>query len=188
MSIFDQFPILETERLLLRQIQPQDSTALFVILSDAEVTRYLGVQPLYSMDEVEGLLPLFHLPYQTQSGIRWAITPKSGPDAGKLIGTCGLHRWQPDHYRAEIGYELARAYWGQGIMGAALNTILDFGFSTLGLNRIAAEVWAANTRSARFLEKQRFQSEGLLRQAEFVEGAFQDILIYAILKKEFNQA
>jgi ribosomal-protein-alanine N-acetyltransferase len=185
-SIFDQFPILETECLFLRQIQPQDSTALFAILSDTEVTRYLGIQTLHSMDEVEGILPLFNLPYQTQSGVRWAITPKSGPDAGKLIGTCGLHRWHPDHYRAEIGYELARAYWGQGIMGASLNTILDFGFSALGLNRIAAEVWAENTCSARFLEKQGFQLEGLLRQAEFAEGAFQDILIYAILKKDFN--
>ena len=188
MSIFDQFPILETERLRLRQIQPQDSKALFAILADAEVTKFLGVQTLNTIEEVDGILPLFNLPYQTHSGIRWAITLKSGPDANRLIGTCGFHRWQPDHYRAEIGYELARAYWDQGIMRTALKSILDFGFVKMNLNRIEAEVWAENIRSVRFLEKLGFQREGLLRQAEYARGAFQDILIYAILKADFNLA
>jgi ribosomal-protein-alanine N-acetyltransferase len=186
LSIFDQFPILETERLLLRQIQPQDKQALFAILSDAEVTRYLGVHTLHSPEEVEALLPLFDLPYQTHSGIRWAIAPKSGPDAGQLIGTCGFHRWKRDHFRAEIGYELGRAYWGQDIMRAALENILDFGFSNMDLNRVEAEVWSQNGRSARFLEKLGFTREGLLRQAEFAGGAFQDVLIYAILKGDFK--
>ena len=188
MSIFDRFPTLKTERLLLRQIQPQDKQALFAILSDVQVTRHLGVQTLHSLDEVEGILPLLNLPYETHSGIRWAIAPKSGPDAGRLIGTCGFHRWQPNHYRTEVGYELARAYWGQGILQAALERILAFGFENMNLNRVKAEVWAENVRSARFLEKLGFQREGVLRQAEFAAGSFQDLLIYAMLKEDFNPA
>ena len=73
-------------------------------------------------------------------------------------------------------------------MRTALKSILDFGFVKMNLNRIEAEVWAENIRSVRFLEKLGFQREGLLRQAEYARGAFQDILIYAILKADFNLA
>jgi ribosomal-protein-alanine N-acetyltransferase len=186
LSIFDQFPPLETERLLLRQIQPQDKQALFSILSDEEVTCYLGVRTLQSPEEIDDILPLFNLPYEIHSGIRWAITQKDTPHPGRLVGTCGFHRWQPDHSHAEVGYELGRAYWGQGIMREAIRRVLAFGFSEMALNRVEAQVWADNAPSARFLEKLGFQREGLLRQAEFAAGAFQDILIYAILKEEFK--
>ena len=71
-------------------------------------------------------------------------------------------------------------------MHAALEEILCFGFASMNLNRVVAEVWSQNTRSARFLEKLGFRREGLLRQAEFAAGTFQDLLIYAILKEEFE--
>jgi ribosomal-protein-alanine N-acetyltransferase len=68
---------------------------------------------------------------------------KEGDD--RVIGTCGYHVWAKPHFRAEIGYELAREYWGQGIMQEAIRSLLTFGFAKMALNRVEAhfcrETW-----------------------------------------------
>jgi len=101
--------------------------------------------------------------------------------AKQLIGGCGFHDIL-DNHRAEIGYWLARPYWGQGIMTAAVQTLCDYGFEQLHLVRIVAHVFRLNRASARVLEKCGFQCEGLLRKHFAKEDTFIDVFVYGRIR------
>jgi RimJ/RimL family protein N-acetyltransferase len=103
-------------------------------------------------------------------------------DASKqLIGGCGFHDIHDGH-RAEIGYWLARAFWGQGIMPAAVQVLCNYGFEQLQLVRIVAHVFQLNRPSARVLEKCGFQLEGLLRKHFLKEDQFIDVFVYGKIR------
>ena len=70
-----------------------------------------------------------------------------------MIGSCGFHHFDDGFQRAETGYELKRAAWGQGIMTEAMTAILSFGFTELGLHRVEAIIDDANARSKGLLLK-----------------------------------
>src|SRR5215472_16144515 len=116
-TIFDVFPVLETEHLILREIRHADAQEVFRIYGDPQVMRYWGSAPMRSIVEahvkIQGVIDAF----RDKEGIRWAITRK-GSD--RLIGSCGHWRLIRQHFRSEIGYELAPEYWGQGIMPQAV--------------------------------------------------------------------
>lgn len=182
-DLFSQFPYLETHRLFLRELGPGDAGAIFGYLSDPEVTRYLSAGPYNRVEQAGEMIDFLGSLFRNREGFRWGITLKEGAD--RVIGTCGYHAWARSHFRAEIGYELARAYWGQGIMREAVQSLLAFGFAEMALNRVEAHVLPDNLASARFLEKLGFQREGVLRAYEFVNGKFQDILLFSLLKKSY---
>ncbi|WP_342416052.1 GNAT family protein [Paenibacillus sp. FSL R10-2782] len=86
---------------------------------------------------------------------------------------------------AEMGYEMSRAYWGQGLMSGVLATVIHYGFNTLSLNRIQALVEPENAQSLRLLEKAGFRQEGLLSQYEFTSGKYDDLYMCALVKSEY---
>lgn len=182
---FLEFPQLETKRLLLRELKSTDAEAMHRYLSNPEVTLYLDTQPHRSLKQTQDLMNFLASLSEKGEGFRWGITLKSGDAAGVVIGTCGYHAWAKDHFRAEIGYELARDYWGQGIMAEAVKALLTFGFEQMALNRVEAMVLEGNRASARFLEKMGFQQEVVLREYEFVQGRFRDVQLFSLLSKDY---
>lgn len=111
--------------------------------------------------------------------VNWAIRDLEG----SVIGGVGYHGLEPGKtHRAEIGYWLAKPFWGQGLMTAAVQAVVPYGFEHLGLSRVTAHVFATNGGSARVLEKSGFQLEGYLRRHYLKDGAFHDGKVYAILK------
>lgn len=186
-TTFWKFPPLETERLILRELKATDAVAIFHYLSDPEVTRYLDTQPHQSLEQTRRLVDFLISLFEKGEGFRWGIVKKTRGtgDEDVVIGTCGFHAWAKLHARAEIGYELAQAYWGQGLMAEAIKAILDFGFENMDLNRIEAMVLAGNTASAKFLEKQGFHLEGLLQEYEFVQDEFKDVQLFSLLRKNY---
>ncbi len=183
-DIFNQFPQLETERLILRELKSSDAKAVFHYFSDPEVTRYLSAGPYKKLEQASEMIDFLVALFQNKEGFRWGMTLKDGPD--RVIGTCGYHAWAKTYFRAEIGYELAREYWGQGLMREAIQALLTFGFAEMRLNRVEAHVLPDNVASAQFLEKLGFQREGLLREYEWVKGKFKDILLFSLLKKDYS--
>jgi [ribosomal protein S5]-alanine N-acetyltransferase len=177
-SYWDRFPTLETERLILREITPADSGDIFAIYSDEEVMRYWGSPPHRSMAETRMMIEGVAASYLAREGIRWGIARK--PD-DRLVGSCGLWRIVRRHFRAEIGYELSRSAWGQGIMAETIEAIARFGFVSMGLHSIEAQVDPENARSARLLEKARFKLEGRQRENFYYNGRFTDTLLYGRL-------
>jgi len=86
-------------------------------------------------------------------------------------------------HRAEIGYWLAKPYWGQGIMTAVVRTACAFAFAEFGLVKIMAQVFAGNGASAKVLEKCGFQQEGYLRKHYLKDGNYVDAKLFALLKE-----
>ena len=111
-AIFTTFPRLETERLILRQIQFSDAAAVFVTFSDEAVMEFYGEIPHRSVEESRDLIRRQHEWYAQREGIRWGITRK-GEDV--VIGSCGFFKFDEDFQRAELGYELARASGGRAL-------------------------------------------------------------------------
>jgi len=104
---------------------------------------------------------------------------------GKVIGSIGVFRKDNVHrLTAELGYYIAEAYWGKGIMTDAIRQICAFVFEQTDIIRIFAQPFAANHASCRTLEKAGFQLEGLLNQNAIKNGQVTDTKLYALVKQK----
>jgi ribosomal-protein-alanine N-acetyltransferase len=180
-AAFATFPVLQTERLVLRAAAPADVDAMFRIMSDPQVVRYFGTPPMQTPEQAAERIARLEESFAEQSGIRWAIT-RRGSD--ELIGTCGFWRLLKPHFRAEIGYELAPETWGQGIMAEAVGAALAFGFTTMGLHSVEANIHPDNAASRRVLEKLGFVQEGYFRESYYEprEERFTDSAVFSLLR------
>ncbi len=178
------FPVLETPRLLLREIVPADAPALFAIHGDADLMRWFGNDPLRDLAGAQGLVSLFagwrQLP---NPGVRWAIEARDRPG---LVGSCGLFAWHRSWRKCTLGYELAAGAQGQGYMHEALGAAIDWGFEAMELNRIEAQVHPDNAASLRSLRRLGFAEEGRLRQLGFWGGTFHDMLQFSLLRGDWR--
>ncbi|MCL1677041.1 GNAT family N-acetyltransferase [Elizabethkingia meningoseptica] len=173
------FPVIETERLILRQLTQDDAADMFEYFSKDEVTIYYDLYTFKKIEEAEDLIRQFNNNFENKKGIRWAIQLKEG---GKMIGTCGYHNWFPEHFKAEVGYELNPGYWRKHYMQEALEAILPYAFSEMQLHRIDAFTDPANEASEKILLKLDFKEEGLLRDFFFEKGRFVDAKIFGLIK------
>lgn len=149
-----EFPKLETERLLLRELTLLDAEMMFQYFSKESVIRYFGMDSFENIEQAKTTIQTFKNRYEEGNVFRWGIE-KKGTD--QLIGTCGFHLINNHHKRAEIGYELDDIYWGKGYASEALQAILTYGFEKLQLIRIAAVVYVENKASQKLLKKQGFK-------------------------------
>ncbi len=180
---FTIFPVLVTKRLILRDLRRSDAVDVLVFRGDPIVQKY-DDPIIHSEVEAQEFINELHSEYNNQEGISWAVTLKK---QDVVIGTFGLHHWDQYHRRAEAGYGLARAYWGQGIGSEALRAIVRFGFDQMNLNRIYARTIADNHESVRLLERIGFQLEGTQREHSCEDdGTFHDSAIYGLLAREFT--
>ncbi len=185
-TIFQAFPQIETDRLILRQMQASDAEALFRVLGDDEVTRFYDDATFTSASQAGEQIAAWESGFIHKRSLRWGIFHK---EAGMLIGSCGMYGIHPWHLRASIGYELARPFWRQGLMTEALCALLALGFNAMGLNRIDAVVMPENSASIKLLEKLGFCNEGLLRDYEnWGSKGFTDLCMLSLLKKSWPQA
>ena len=175
---FSKFPVIETERLLLRQIAHDDAPIIFRLRSDMEVMRYLDRPAAKTIEDAHELISRIDNSLANGDGITWGITLKSG---GNLIGTAGHWRIMKEHFRAEIGYMLDPQWQGKGLMQEVMDKLLDYGFSTLGLHSVEANVNPGNIASIRLLERNNFVREAYFRENYFYDGKFLDSLIYSKL-------
>lgn len=180
---FTPFPILETERLVLRKVGLTDLNELFFLRSDPTVIKYLDKAPATSLTEVSDFLKKITDLKDSGDAVDWAITLKDDP---KLIGTICLWNINKEHYRAEIGYALHLDYHGKGIMQEAVLRVLNYGFRIIGLHSIEATVNPSNIASIKLLEKNNFAREGYYRENYFFNGKFLDTAVYSLLKTEFS--
>lgn len=103
----------------------------------------------------------------------------------KVVGSIGIFRQENIHRQtAELGYYLAEAYWGKGIMTEAVRQVCASVFENSDIIRIYAEPFAYNTASCRVLEKAGFQYEGTLKNNAVKNGRVLDMKMYALLKEE----
>lgn len=181
---FDPFPVLETERLILRKIGNNDVNEIFRLRSDANVMRYVP-RPLVKNKEeaLEHIAKISDL-IEKKEGINWAITLKESP---VFIGIIGYHRIKPEHFRSEIGYMLLPEFNGQGIITEAIHAAVDYGFEVMELHSIEAIIDPGNLGSERVLQKNGFVKEAHMIENEYFDGKFLDTVIYSLLKRNFKR-
>lgn len=103
-----------------------------------------------------------------------------------IVGRIGLHHINHQHRIAEIGYWLADGLQGRGIITRCCKALMHHAFKELGLNRIEIKCGLGNDKSRAIAEKLQFKQEGILKQAELLNGKFIDLYLYAMLKEEWN--
>jgi len=178
-----EFPTIETSRLILREVTMDDANNMYTYLSNHDVVKPMGLESFETVEDVWDEIRWYQSIHEEGTGIRWGITLK---DSGKVIGSCGFLNRRTKHYRAEIGYELSKEYWGKGIASEALEAVVKYGYKHFQLERIEALIEPANLPSQKLVEKQGFQREGLLRHYEYTCGKFDDLYMYSIIKEDLD--
>ena len=180
-AIFKEFPQIETNNLVLREMELSDAEAIFKIYADNDVTKYIDLETATDLAQAKFLVNRRVELFRSGQRIRWGIARK---DDNIIIGSCGFTQWNKNSHRAEIGYELAKKHWRKGIMTEALETVIYFGFQRMELNRIEALVMLENIASMTLLEKLGFQEEGIFREYGYWKGKFHDLKMFSILKRD----
>lgn len=171
------FPVLKTERLLLRKINASDQSDIFQGLSDPLVVRFYGVN--YSTFEAtKEQMDWFEVLRKSKTGIWWAVCDIN---SGKFYGACGFNNLQVKHQKAELGFWLLPDYWGRGIIAEAVSEINEFAFKELHLHRIEAFVESENENSKKVLKKMGFKFEGTMEDVEIKNGNFISLSVFALL-------
>lgn len=177
---------LQTEHYRLDRIRPADADALLAHFGDPEVTRYLDIDPLTDVAEARAIVAWIEGITEAGAGGRWAIRARDG---GAWVGTTGFNTVVRERAsRGEIAYDLARAWWGRGVMAEVMPALLRTGFDTLDLNRLEAFVTPGNQRSSALLARHGFRHEGLLREYGRWRGRDWDQELWSRLRAEWRAA
>lgn len=166
--------ILETERLLLRHLTPDDLNDLWALYCDPEITKFIPDAPRNYAEAKEELAWHQHgHPRHPELGLCATVHKASG----QFIGRCGLLPWTIDGVdEVEVAYTITQKFWGQGLATEAARAIRDYAFQRLGLTRLVCLIDAENRASARVAEKMGMRFE---KEAEDESGPF---LLYAMTR------
>ncbi len=172
---------LYSERLYLRKMEIKDSKSLFKIWSDPDVTKFMNIENFKSEHQAVEIITYLDQLANENKVIRYSIIEL---ESNEIIGSCGYNSVDFENDKAEIGYDIAKHYWGKGYAPEAISALLQYAFHSLNLNRIEAKVEPENLNSIKVLEKLHFTFEGTLRKSEKSKGRYIDLNIYSKLKTD----
>lgn len=141
--------VIETDRLILREITLDDKEAMFKLHSDPAVQKYTGEPVVESIEEMEQAIATRIIDHKKYGFGRWATFLKDGM---QFVGWAGL-AYLPEFDEIDLGYRFLPEYWGSGIATEASRAILDYGFDTLKIKRIIAIALKEHKASIRVMEK-----------------------------------
>ena len=157
LSLYHMAPILETERLIIREILPGDDHDMFEMDSDEEVHKYLGNKALTSIEETRDYIKLIRQQYADYGIARWAVVNKGNHE---MIGWTGFKFMEgpinkhSSYY--DFGYRFKAKYWRQGIATESGLAALKHGLEILKLKPVFAMTHVENVGSIKTLEKLGF--------------------------------
>lgn len=160
---FNPFPVLLTDRLVLRALEAQDDEALFAHRNNEQVNTYLENFRHHTIADTRAFIRRVQGEIEAGNSILWVL---SRPDDHRFMGTVCLWNIRPEDRIAETGYTLDPAWQRQGYMQEALAAALRFGFGVMGLQTIEAYTHEFNAGSARLLEHHNFIQQGVLKEAD----------------------
>jgi [ribosomal protein S5]-alanine N-acetyltransferase len=179
-------PTLQTERLVLRPFVAADATRFSELagkhrIADTTVSIPHPYSPAQALDDIHKYSEEFV--YGT--GAFFAIALRETPQ--DLVGGILIKTIDRPHEQGELGYWIDEAYTGRGLVTEAARAMLDYGFNTEGLNRICAYHMVRNNASGNVLARLGMRQEGRLRQMIKKWDVFEDVLVWSILRDEFNE-
>ena len=179
---FAPFPVLDTPRLILRQITLTDAPAVQRLRSDKEVMKYIHRPLTLTLEDAENWINTIEKAIVENSGINWGIYLRE--NLMEYVGTVGLWRIEKENYRAEIGYLLQSGLQRKGIMYEAVQQVIKYGFETLKLHSIEGRLDPENIASAALLKKAGFIQEGYFRENYCLGNKFTDTAVYSLITPE----
>lgn len=168
-------PALTTARLVLREVRMDDAPASFAMRSDPETMRYVRRPLAESLEDAKAFITRVQDGQRANTCAQWAMTLK---EDDTCIGVIGPWRIDLENHRGELGYMLARAHWGQGLISEAIATVMDHAFSILALHSLEAWTDPRNTASMHALEKNGFVREAYFKENVFWDGAYSDSVVF----------
>jgi len=172
--------IYQLGRITFRPLEPDDFEALYQQKNDPEVARLLdGFTTGYARADIAAWYD-YHR--NRSDEVQWAIMQT---ETGQCLGHVGLYQIDHRVRKANFGIMIGdKSFWGQGIGELCTRFVVVYGFDELNLNRIELTVLDSNPRAIRLYEKLGFREEGRLRQAQFKQGHYHDLIIMAVLREE----
>ena len=150
------FPVIKTERLTLRKIEESDSDVILLLRSDKSINKFINRpenRRTKNISDAIKHIKKLNTDTKNNKSIAWGITLNENP---KIIGTICLWNFSKDYKTAEVGYDLNPNFQKKGIMSESLNSVVNFGFIELCIDRIEAFTHIQNENSKKLLVKNGF--------------------------------
>lgn len=179
-DVFDHFPVIKTERLVLRQIQLDDAIEIMKMRQNKRVNQFIARNAIPGIDQAQELVKKTSEAFISKQGIGWAGILR---DRSDIIGTCGFNRIDYLNKRAEIGGELSVDYWGKNIALEAVQAIITFGFEKMNLHAIEALVSPENRGAIFLLETLGFEKEAHFKDRIYFNGVYSDMAVYTLFSE-----
>jgi RimJ/RimL family protein N-acetyltransferase len=177
-------PTIRTARLVLGSFEARDAEELQRLAGTREIAdTTLAIPHPYEMDHALAWIGNQRKEAARGRATNFAIRLLTG---SRLIGCAGLRDIDQEHLQAELGFWIGREWWGQGYASEAAAAVISYGFEALGLNRICAHHMTRNPPAGQVLQHIGMQREGLLRQRVRKWGAYEDVILYAILRDDLT--
>lgn len=144
---------IETERLILRDLEKHDAEGMFDLESDPDVHEFLGKKPIKTLEEARETIDYIRNQYEKNGIGRWAIIDKNTQD---FVGWTGLkyeQRLREGFSYYDLGYRLRKKYWGNGIATETAIESLKYGFEKLDLKEICAAADINHRASNKILQR-----------------------------------
>lgn len=154
---FIPFPVLETKRLILRQLDSKDDQEIFRLRSDSEINKYLDRQVSDTIAHARNFINQVNEGVNENAALYWGINLNDGT---VLIGTICLYNFSDENDSCEIGYELLTDFQGKGIMKEAVEKVISYAFDIINVQTIEAFTHKNNLQSVKLLGKLLFQQSG----------------------------
>lgn len=166
---FTPFPNLSTERLSLRQMNSGDENEIFLLRSDERVLEFIDIAKAETVADAAKFIDKININIANNESIMWAICLKDSPI---LIGNICFWNIIKEELIAEIGYSILPEFQGRGIMQEAVTKVIEYGFETMHLNSIVADLDPQNIKSIKLLERNAFIYTGKSQE--------EDLLVYTL--------
>ena len=176
-------PVIETKRLILREIQLSDCVDMFEYATLPYFGPMAGWQPHRTVGETRSIIQLFLDKKKYGQLGTFAVCLKE--ENNKMIGTLELHTYLRG-FKAELGYSINPKYQNKGYATEAAIEAIIWGFEDLGLARIECSTYTHNFSSQKVCEKLHFTFEGIRKKGyQLFDGSLHDIKCYAITEDEY---
>ena len=172
--------MLEGERVRLRAIRNEDTEGLNEFWSDLELAS-LGSNRAPKPHSVDQTQALFDDLAKLEDMVRFAIEAE-----GELVGDCSLHDIDKHNRTCDVGIAIGKPYWSQGYGQEALRLLVDYAFKNHNMHRVGLEVLADEPRAVNCYRKVGFVEEGRLRQRDWANGEYHDVMVMSILDEEWT--
>jgi len=179
--------MIYSDRIRLRAAERTDLPRFVEWLNDPEVRAGLAMHLPFSLAEEEVWFEAMIKRPPSEHVLVIEVRNEKFSDNWTAIGTCSFQEIDWRIRKAEVGIVIGeKGFWNKGYGTETMRLLLQHGFNTLNLNRIALRVFSSNPRAIRAYEKAGFMVDGHLRQAAYKDGQYLDEIIMSVLREEWQ--